>query len=267
VRITFIGGGNMAGAILAGLHRAQPGRFTLHVVDRNPEKGARFVREFGATHSCGLQAADAQADVLVLAVKPQQLQDLAADLAPMLSRQLLVSVAAGVRTGKLAAWLNGYNKLVWAMPNTPAQVGCGVAGLFATAAVSPAERALAESLFTAVGEVVWLEDEARMDALTAITGCGPAYVFLMVEALAAAAEAQGFAPADARRMSEATFAGALALLAQSGEDAGTLREKVTSKKGVTEQGLLALREGGLFALLAQAVERARLRSVEMGKLL
>lgn len=267
MRITFIGGGNMAGAILAGLHARYANDMALHVVDRNADKGERFAREFGATHSLALSPADLDADVLVLAVKPQQLKEMAAQIAPSLHTQLVVSVAAGVRTTKLSGWLGGYRKLVWVMPNTPAQIGAGLSGMYATDAVSEAERATAARLFEAVGQVVWLDDEARMDNLTAITGCGPAYVFLLVEALASAAQAQGFDADTARRMAEGTFFGAVKLLERSGEPAGELRAKVTSKKGVTEQGILSMQADDIAGLMARAAEKARLRSIEMGEML
>jgi pyrroline-5-carboxylate reductase len=267
MRITFIGGGNMAGAILAGLHARFGNTLSLHVVDRNADKGERFARDYGATHSLALAPSDLEAEVIVLAIKPQQLKALAEQIAPLLKHQLIVSVAAGVRTSKLAGWLGGYDKLVWVMPNTPAQVGAGVSGLYATAAVSEAERKTAASLFEAVGTVVWLDDEARMDNLTAITGCGPAYVFLMVEALTEAAIAQGFDAESARRMAEGTFFGAVKLLAQSGEAADVLRAKVTSKKGVTEQGILSMQADDLAGVIARGVEKARLRSIELGDLL
>ncbi|WP_374352142.1 pyrroline-5-carboxylate reductase [Chitinimonas sp.] len=267
MRITFIGGGNMAGAILAGLHARYGNEMQLHVVDRNADKGERFARDYGASHSLALTDSDLDADVLVLAVKPQQLKELAAQIAPQLREQLVISVAAGVRTSKLASWLGGYQKLVWVMPNTPAQVGAGVSGLYATAAVSASERDTAARLFEAVGQVVWLDDEDRMDNLTAISGCGPAYVFLMVEALTAAAQAQGFDAASARSMAEGTFFGAVKLLQQSGEDAATLRAKVTSKKGVTEQGILSMQADDLAGVIARGVEKARLRSIELGELL
>ncbi|MBV8657230.1 MAG: pyrroline-5-carboxylate reductase [Burkholderiales bacterium] len=265
MRITFIGGGNMASAIIAGLHHASD--LALHVVDRNFDKCQRMAHEYGATYSVQLSPEDLQADVIVLAIKPQQLQALCADIAPHLNEQLIISVAAGVRTSKLAGWLNGYERLVWVMPNTPAQVGAGVSGIYATDAVGDHERAVAERIFQAVGKTVWLDDETRMDNLTAITGCGPAYVFYMVEALQAAAIAQGFSETDARSMAEGTFFGAVKLLESSGEDAATLRAKVTSKKGVTEQGILSFTEDGLFDLFKRAAERARARSEEMGKLL
>jgi pyrroline-5-carboxylate reductase len=267
MRISFIGGGNMAGAILAGLHRKHGQAVQLHVVDRNADKLARFEREFGATHSLALTPADLDADIVVLAIKPQQLKELAAEIAPHLHGQLIVSVAAGVRTSKLAGWLGGYDRLVWAMPNTPAQVGAGMTGLYATPAVDASQRQQASTLFEAVGQVVWLGDEARMDNLTAISGCGPAYVFLMVEGLTAAAQAQGFTPEEARQMAEQTFFGAVRLLENAGEDAASLRAKVTSKKGVTEQGILSMQADDLAGVIGRGVEKARLRSIELGELL
>lgn len=265
MRITFIGGGNMAAAIIAGLHAAGNRDLDIHVVDRNLDKGERFAREYGATFSVALTQADVATDVLVLAVKPQQLAELAAQITPWLQQQLVISVAAGVNTGKLASWLGGYRKLVWVMPNTPAQVGAGIAGAYATPAVSDAERAITTRLLSAVGQTIWLDDESRMNQLTAITGCGPAYVFLMVEALAAAAANFGFDAATAQQMAQGTFAGAIKLLEASGEAPADLRAKVTSKKGVTEQGILSLQSDDLFGVVQRAALRAEARAIEMGQ--
>jgi pyrroline-5-carboxylate reductase len=267
MRVTFIGGGNMAGAIIAGLAKQGDANLQLHVVDRNLDKCERFAKDHGATFSLTISEADLAADVVVLAIKPQQLKDLATQITPWLSQQLIVSVAAGVRTAKLASWLGGYDRLVWVMPNTPAQISAGISGMYATPKVADGERAVAERLFKAVGEVVWLAEEEQMDRLTAITGCGPAYVFYMVEALTESARVLGFDDETARRMAQGTFAGAIRLLESSGEKAEDLRAKVTSKKGVTEQGIFSFMEDDLFALFRRATERARARLVEMGDML
>lgn len=264
LRITFIGGGNMAAAIMAGLSKLDSLALQLHVVDRNLDKCQRFANDYAATFSLALTPADLASDVIVLAIKPQQLQEVAAQIAPHLQAQLVISVAAGVSTGKLSAWLSGYRQIVWVMPNTPAQVGAGVSGLYATPEVSPAARELAGRLFDSVGACVWLNDEAQMDKLTAISGCGPAYVFYMVEALENAARELGFDAETAAILGGATFAGAVKLLASAGETPAALRAKVTSKKGVTEQGILSMQADDLFGLVTRAARKAEARSVELG---
>lgn len=267
MRITFIGGGNMAAALIAGLHQQGHPDLQLHVVDRNEDKCRRFAEQHGASWSLNVSEADLQADVVVLAIKPQGMAALAEQIRPWLHQQLLISVAAGIRTSTLSQWLGDYRQLVWVMPNTPAQIQRGVSGVYAMPEVQQTRRTLVDQLLAAVGTTVWLDDENRMDALTAISGCGPAYVFLMVEALAEAARKLGFSDADASQLAGRTFEGAIALLAHSGEDPASLRQKVTSKKGVTEQGILSLQADGLAEIVCRATERAQARSVEMGTLL
>lgn len=264
MRITFIGGGNMASAIIAGLSTLGRQDLQLHVVDRNPDKCERMKAAYGITYSNQLSAADIDADVVVLAIKPQQLKALGEQIRPWMRQQLIVSVAAGIRTATLAEWLGGYARIVRVMPNTPAQVQLGVSGLFATEAVHDAEKQTVTSIFEAVGKTVWLQHEAEIDKITAISGSGPAYVFYMIESLASAARTLGFAPELADLLAKETFKGAIALLDASGEPPATLRANVTSKKGTTEQGIMSLQEDGLEAIVTRAAQRAEARSIELG---
>src|SRR5512134_1570322 len=182
MNICFIGGGNMATALIGGLLKRDFIAAQLRVVEINADSRSRLHSEFGVQAVAELGAGAAGSDVIVLAVKPQQLREIAAQLAPLLSGQLLISIAAGIRTADLARWLGSQN-VVRAMPNTPALIQSGITGLYATQAVSAAHRAATQQILTAVGSILWLEDEAMMDAVTAVSGSGPAYVFLFIEAL------------------------------------------------------------------------------------
>lgn len=267
LRITFIGGGNMATAILSGLAQLTDWPMQCNVVDPNAEQCQRLAAQYGVSYSLSLVPANVAADVIVLAVKPQNLADIAAQIAPHLQQQLVISIAAGIGSAKLSAWLGDYQRLVRVMPNTPAQVGAGISGLFATASVDSAQRQLATRLFESVGSVLWLDDEAYMDKITAISGCGPAYVFYMIEALEAAARDLGFDAASASLLAEQTFTGAIKLLQNSTDTPTSLRAKVTSKKGVTEQGIASMEQSDLFGLISRATQSAEARSIELGKTL
>jgi pyrroline-5-carboxylate reductase len=183
MRITFIGGGNMASALIAGLLQQGHDASQLAVVDRNPDSCARLARDY-QIHTFDALCADAViTDVIVLAVKPQQLKEVALQLSPLLATQLVVSIAAGVRAATLSAWLMGYTRIVRSMPNTPAMIGAGVSALYALPEVEAAQRQAAAEVLKAAGSVVWVEDESQMDAVTAVSGSGPAYVFYFMEAM------------------------------------------------------------------------------------
>jgi pyrroline-5-carboxylate reductase len=176
----------------------------------------------------------------------------------------VLTIAAGIRLADLARWLDGCPRLVRAMPNTPALVGQGISGACALPGVDAAGRAQATAVLEAGGEVLWVDDEAMLDAITGVSGSGPAYVFYFLEALEAAARAQGFAPADARRLAYATFDGAVALAHASAEDPATLRAQVTSKGGTTERGIATLEGAGVRAAVVAAVAAATARAAELG---
>ena len=263
MKITFIGGGNMAGAFIGGLIQQgfDPGE--IHVVETNAEARANLTRAFALkTHTKISEAT--QTDLIVLAVKPQHLCEVAKELKPLLREQLVISIAAGVRAQDLSRWLGGYARLVRAMPNTPALVRAGVTGLFAMAAVSAAQREQAQKVMEAVGACVWLAEEAQMDAVTAVSGSCPAYVFYFIEALESAALALGLSPAQGRELALATFLGAAQLARQSHDDPATLRAQVTSKGGTTERAIQSLEQANVKTLIEKAVHAAAERSRELG---
>jgi pyrroline-5-carboxylate reductase len=264
MNIGFIGGGNMANALIGGLIGRGFAASALRVVEPNAETAKALESRYGIAVSATATREVTACDVLVLAVKPQQLKEVAHALAPHLTGQLVVSIAAGIRAADLSRWLLGYRRLVRAMPNTPALVRAGITGLYALPEVTPAERDRATEVMAAVGEVVWVEEEAAMDAITAVSGSGPAYVFYFMEALEEAAMAQGLPAAAARQLTRATFAGASRLAAESGEDVALLRARVTSKGGTTERALETMEAEGLKAIVARAVAAAVERSRQLG---
>lgn len=263
-RIAFIGGGNMAQALMTGLQQRGFPMQHIAVIDPDTSKHAGLQQALGVRTHEGLNAASVDADVIILAVKPQQLKAVAQQLAPLLQSQLVISVAAGIRSQDVSRWLQGYRSLVRTMPNTPAQIQSGITGAFALPEVSDTQRALADSLLQAAGDVVWLEDESQLDAVTAISGSGPAYVFLLIEALAAAGVALGLSEAQALKLSLATFKGASLLAAGSSTPVATLREQVTSKGGTTEQGLLRLNQHNIHAIMQDAALHAAKRAQTLG---
>ncbi len=264
MKIAFIGGGNMAAALLGGLVKRGVAAHDLYAVDPNEAARARLAAELGARTGAAIDATLAGYDAIVLAVKPQVLKDVAQALAPHLSGQLVISIAAGIRGADLSRWLGDYPRVARAMPNTPALVGMGVTGLAALAGVDAAGRALTGQVLGAVGEIVWFDDEAQLDAVTAISGSGPAYVFYFIEALQEAARQLGMDEAQGRALAVATFTGAAQLAAQSGEPAGVLRERVTSKGGTTAAALASFDAQHVKEAIVRGVLAARTRAQEMG---
>jgi pyrroline-5-carboxylate reductase len=264
MNITFIGGGNMAAAMIGGLLKQGWPPGAIRAVDIDAAARERLAGSLRVNTAAAIDAAGAAADCLVLAVKPQQLREAAVALRPHLSTQLVISVAAGVRIADLARWLGGYGSIVRVMPNTPALVLAGVSGLFAPPAVTRELRDRAETVMSAVGATLWVAREEQLDAVTAVSGSGPAYVFYFIEALEQAAAQLGFSAADARRLALETFAGAVKLAQGSSEDAATLRARVTSRGGTTERALGVMEEAALKAVVARAVRAAAERSRELG---
>ena len=263
MNICFIGGGNMASALIGGmLGRGFPAT-QISVVEINADNRARLQRDYSVHAFDNLDEGVAGSQIIVFAVKPQQLSAVAQQLAPLLSGQLLVSIAAGILATDLARWSNS-QAVVRAMPNTPALIRSGMTGLYALPAVSAAQREQAQSILAAVGKTLWLQDEAMLDAVTAISGSGPAYVFYFIEALQQAAQGLGFNAEDARRLSLTTFLGASKLAASSEVDVSVLRARVTSKNGTTERALLSLSANHVAEHIAQAAQAAAARSREMG---
>lgn len=264
MNIAFIGGGNMATALIAGLQRSRPGQVAIRVADPSEEARQRLMREYGVeTHGNGA-AAIVDADVIVLAVKPQVMPAVLSELAGVIEHgQLVLSIAAGTTVSGIHATLGETRPVVRSMPNTPALIGHGVCGLFASANCKPHHRDQAEHIMRTAGEVVWVEDEALMDVITAVSGSGPAYYFLMTEALAAAGEQLGLSPGDARLLAIHTAEGAGAMLAQSEDTPATLRKKVTSPGGTTQAAIESLESQNFRNLIRSAVEAATRRGREL----
>jgi len=263
MNICFIGGGNMATALIGGLLGKGLDAGQISVVEINEENRARLQRDFAVRAVDNLAEGAAGSDIIVFAVKPQQLRDVAQQAAPLLNGQLLISIAAGIRAVDLARW-SGSQAIVRVMPNTPALIRSGMSGLYALPEVSATQRKQAQNVLAAVGETLWLQDETMLDAVTAISGSGPAYVFYFIEALQQAARELGFNAEDARRLSLATFVGASKLAATSEEDASVLRARVTSKNGTTERALLSMAANRVAEHIAQAAHAAADRAKEMG---
>lgn len=264
MKITFIGGGNMANALIGGLVGTGFAAADLCAVDISADCRARLEQSFAIRTAGHIDAAAAAADVIVLAVKPQQMRAVCAELAPFLDRQLVLSIAAGLRSEDLSRWLGGHSRLVRAMPNTPALIGAGVTGLCAAPGVAQDERDAADRIMRAVGETLWVAEEAQIDAVTAVSGSGPAYLFLLVEAMQQAARELGFDDAAARRLSLGTVLGAAQLAAQSPESAAVLRERVTSQGGTTAAALATMAERGVKEGIVAGVHAAEQRSRELG---
>jgi len=263
-RIAFLGGGNMASALIGGMlsRGFLPG--ALQVVDPAVEACQRLTRDFGVRAVPAVDDVFLDSDLIVLAVKPQQMKLALSPLNGRLVRQLLVSIAAGLRMKDIARWTGGYRNIVRAMPNTPALIGAGVSGVFADASVDPEDRDAAERVLSAVGSVVWVGDEDLIDAVTAVSGSGPAYVFHFIEALEAAGVSLGFDEATARRLAIETMLGAARLAAASDDSPAVLRERVTSKGGTTAAALASMAESGVFDAIVRAVRAAETRGRELG---
>jgi pyrroline-5-carboxylate reductase len=267
-QLGFVGGGNMAQALITGLKSQQFSMRDITVIELQANRRKDLDHAFGINTSDDLTQL-LSCDVIILAIKPQQLPSLAKTLAPLLKNQLIISIAAGIRLVDLSRWLGNYETIVRCMPNTPAQIQAGVTGLYAMPSVSETQIALADQILSAAGTTLWLDSEEKLDAVTAISGSGPAYVFYLIEALQAAAIELGLNESQAKQLSIATFKGASLLADASSTPIGTLREQVTSKGGTTEQGLISLQNSQVkqaIILAAQkACERAKTLGDELGK--
>jgi pyrroline-5-carboxylate reductase len=263
--IAFIGGGNMARSLVGGLLRGGADAAALAVSEPNEELRAALARDFAiATHADNAAAAR-DAGALVLAVKPQVMKTVCAGLREIvqLRKPLIVSIAAGIRSAQLERWLGGGVAVVRAMPNTPALIGAGATGVCANAQVDAAARELAQRILGAAGLVQWLDDEALMDTVTAISGSGPAYFFLLVEALEQAAVAQGMSRETARELATQTCLGAGRMLREDGAAPDELRQRVTSPGGTTQAALESFSADGFAAIVARAVAAATRRGGEL----
>jgi pyrroline-5-carboxylate reductase len=267
MKLGFLGGGNMAAALIGGLLSKGFRGEDMVVVELDPARRTWLKENFPVhvlEHDGPLIE---QADVLVLAVKPQQLRAALATLPAPYPGQLILSIAAGVRAGDISRWLGGHPAVVRAMPNTPALVGAGITGLYALPGVIPAQREQASRVMEAVGSVVWVQDEGQLDAITAVSGSGPAYVFYFIEALEEAALDLGLTADTARQLALATFFGASALAIKDGAAPAELRSRVTSKGGTTERGIEVLETHHVKQIMLEAVRAAAQRSRELGDLL
>ena len=265
-KLAFIGGGNMAAALIGGrIKRGLPAGNVV-VADPSPDQLQRLTAQFRIRTAADNALAVSGAEVVVLAVKPQQMRAVAAGLAAHLGGQppLVISVAAGIPHAALARWFGPRVAVVRTMPNRPALNGFGATGLYAPPSVGAAQRALAESIMAAVSATVWVEHESQMDTVTALSGSGPAYFFLFMEALEAAAHERGLPDEVAHRLTLETAYGAAQMARQSTESLATLREQVTSKGGTTAAALEVLDAAGLRAIVAHAVAAADRRSAELG---
>ena len=263
--LAFIGGGNMARSLIGGLVARGADPATIRVAEPVDSLRHALQQDF-AVHTFEHAAEAVQgADAWVLAVKPQVMRGVCEALAAQgqATRPLIVSIAAGITAGQLDRWLGGSLAVVRAMPNTPALLGAGVAGLFANTATDNAGRARAAALLGAVGATVWIDDGHLMDAVTAVSGSGPAYVFLLAEAMQQAGEAQGLDPAAARVLAAQTLLGAARMLTESGEPADVLRTRVTSPGGTTQAALETFEAGGFRGLVARAIDAATKRGREL----
>lgn len=265
LKITFIGGGNMAAALIGGLADKLTAAGNIHVIDINVDALARLQQQFGVTTASHIEATLGGRDVIVLAVKPQQMKDVVAQLAPHIRSQLVLSIAAGIRMVDLSRWLNGHDAIVRTMPNTPALIGKGITGMVATAGVSAEQRAAADAIMRAVGETVWLDDEALIDPVTAVSGSGPAYVFYFIEAMQQAAQEMGLTAEQGNALAVSTFIGAAQLAAQSADPVSVLRERVTSKGGTTYAALTSMETSGVKQAIITAMKAAAARGQALGE--
>jgi len=262
MKIVFIGGGNMAAALIGGLLRAGHSPTDLAVVEVDAGRCAQLRRDFGLTAITAPDASLRAADVVVLAVKPQQMRTACEAAQPFLGEPLVVSIAAGIRSVDIARWL-GRPPIVRTMPNTPALIGRGITGMVASRHVSDAQREAAAAILQAVGSVIWLDDETKLDAVTAVSGSGPAYVYYFIEAITRAGTELGLSAEAARALAVQTFVGAAHLAAESAEPLATLRERVTSKGGTTAAALDWLESNAVGARIIEAVHAANRRAGEL----
>ncbi|MBZ0222397.1 MAG: pyrroline-5-carboxylate reductase [Dokdonella sp.] len=260
-RIAFIGGGNMARSLIGALLHGGTPATSVRVGEPNEATRTALAQDFGIEVASGAGSAAREADVLVLAVKPQVMKLVCAEIADGVAarRPLVISIAAGIRLDQFERWLGADTPLVRAMPNTPALIGAGASGLVANARVSPTQREQAAAILGSAGRSVWIEREALMDSVTALSGSGPAYFFLLVEAMIDAAVEQGMPRDVATALAAQTCLGAGRMLVESGEAPGLLRERVTSPGGTTAAALDAFAAGDLRGLVARALDAAQRR--------
>ena len=263
--LAFIGGGNMARSLIGGLVAQGRNAGSLHVSEPYAELREALARDFGVPVHADNNLAARDAEIWVFAVKPQVMKSVCEGLSGLAQeiRPLVVSIAAGISTAQIERWLGGGIAVVRCMPNTPALLGAGATGLFANARVNEGQRTQAQALLASTGITVWINDEDRMDAVTALSGSGPAYIFLLAEAMEAAGIAQGLDADAARALALQTVFGAARMLVESGEPAGVLRQRVTSPGGTTQAALETFEAGGFRELVDAAITAATRRGREL----
>jgi pyrroline-5-carboxylate reductase len=264
MNITFVGGGNMAAALIGGLIAKDFEARQIRVVEVLPEARERLSTYYGVECFAEPALAAPLGDVIVLAVKPQHMRQAAHAIAPHVEHALVLSIAAGIRLPDLSRWLGGSARLARCMPNTPALIGLGVSGAYAAPAVSIEEKLHVQRILEAVGRVVWVEEERLLDAITAVSGSGPAYVFYFMEAMLEAAESLGLSSAQARDLIIDTFRGATELASRAPEPVAALREQVTSKGGTTEKALLQFKADRVAEAIRKAMAAANARAASLG---
>ncbi|MBP8021649.1 MAG: pyrroline-5-carboxylate reductase [Limnohabitans sp.] len=262
-KIGFIGGGNMASAIVGGLLRQGLRPEQLTVVEPFTETAAKLKQAFGVAALPVAGPELNQVDMVVWAVKPQLFSEAAAPVMAHTRSALHLSVAAGIRTDSIARWV-GSDRVVRCMPNTPALVGQGITGLFACPAVTPDDKALVEQVMSSTGQLLWVEQERLLDAVTALSGSGPAYVFYFLEAITEAGVGMGLSAPQAYQLAVATFSGAASLAAASAEPVEVLRQRVTSKGGTTYAAITAMEAAGIKPAFMKAMQAAEKRAGELG---
>lgn len=265
--IAFIGGGNMARSIIGGLLAQGFGKSGLHVSEPYAPTREALAQELAIDVSDDNLQVAGRGDVWLFAVKPQVMKTVCTQLRDLAQqrRPLILSIAAGITAGQLDAWLGGGLPVIRIMPNTPALLGAGASGLFANGRVDEGQKRIAEQLFRSTGLCTWIDDEALMDTVTALSGSGPAYVFLLCEAMQAAAEKQGLPAAAARALAVQTFVGAARMLDESAEPADVLRQRVTSPNGTTHAAVTAFEQGGFRELVQTALDAAAERGRSLSK--
>lgn len=261
--ITFIGGGNMASAIIGGLVGQGWPTTQIQVVEPFEEQRARLAQQFGVQAQATPSAQQQDSRLVIWAIKPQTFKEAAASVRSLLNDSLHLSVAAGIRSDSIAQWL-GTEAVVRAMPNTPALVGLGMTGLFARPAVTEHDRSLIEHVLTPTGKLMWLDNEAHLDVVTALSGSGPAYVFFFLEAMTRAGAELGLSRSDAHHLAVNTFVGASALAQQSDEPPELLRQRVTSKGGTTHAAISHMEATGMQQHFVDAMRAAAARAQELG---
>ncbi len=259
--LCFIGAGNMASSLIGGLIQNQYPASQIIACDINQDKLLELHRQFKVQTESDINRALKNAEIVILSVKPQVMQQVCKSITPTAHNPLFISIAAGIRENDINRWLGNNQAVVRCMPNTPSLVGLGACALFANPQVSPAQKSQAELILQSTGITVWVDHESKLDAVTAISGSGPAYFFLFIEALQSAAIKLGLDETTAAQLAKQTALGAATMAIDN--DVVTLRQQVTSRGGTTEQAIACFEQQGLRELVLHATQAAQLKSVEL----